>query len=81
MLHVCQIIIPHLPDVNRIWADNMLLSGIILVHSHLQQNETMYKSPNFLPVFIKAFQFNLNQVYLYIAFHDTNSCKAALQKM
>ncbi len=40
----------------------------------------MYKS-NFLPVFIKAFQFNLNQVYLYIAFHDTNSCKAALQKM
>ncbi len=28
MLHVGQIIIPHVPDVGRIWADNMLLSGL-----------------------------------------------------
>ncbi len=28
MLHVGQIIIPHVPDVDRIWSDNMLLSGV-----------------------------------------------------
>ncbi len=33
MLHVGQIIIPHVPDVGRIWASNVLLSGWTLLYT------------------------------------------------